>query len=160
MWGIKGGDVFKQPRQEQLESCGGAQGWGEVYGHHLPLWDLWTLDAGCYLLLGWTDTYCWELPTPPPSPPYLHPVQQAHSSDVRAQESAEWNEKGSPNGVVFELVWAQSYFWNRSTRFCQAENIPSCLQRVCPTLSHAPPSNSSFGISVCLLETTDVTSWD
>lgn len=68
MWRYKtGGDIFRQPRQEQLESCGGAgcsKGWREVYGHHIPLWDLWTLDAGCYLLLGWTETYCCELPPP------------------------------------------------------------------------------------------------
>lgn len=156
----RGGDVFKQPGQEQLESCGGAscsKGGREVHGHHVPLWDLWTLDAGCYLLLGWTETYCWELPTPP------------HASALCSRSTAAtWEPRSLQNkrkrGAQKELFFISSEHRVISEiAACDFDRLkisPSCLQRVCPTLSHAPPSNSSSGISLCLLETTDVTSWD
>lgn len=115
-----GGDVFKQQRHEQLESCGGAKGWREVYGHHIPLWDLWAPDAGCYLLLGWTETYCCELPPPPPPmpPPCAAGAQQPRENPGVCRIKGKVEPKRSC------FLSRLSYFWNRGTRFWKAENIP------------------------------------
>lgn len=127
MWGIKQEETSSNSHdKEQLESCGGAgcsKGWWEVYGHPIPLGDLWTPDAGCYLLLGGTETYCCELPTPPP----LVPAPCAAGAQQRRENPGACRIKGKEEpkrSCFFYLVWAQSYFWNRGTRFRQAENIP------------------------------------
>lgn len=74
-----------------------------------------------------------------PPPPYLRPVQQVHSSDVRTQESAEEREKGSPKGAVLFISPEHRVISEIAARdFDRLQISPSCLQSLSHFVTRSP----------------------